>query len=562
MKVERVGVQNYRTLEDIAIEFSGYYTAISGKNNAGKTTLIKVLRETFKDHLRERFYFGRDEERSYREDKTQWVPGSPDIVFDYVVSIDKESDPGLFQFIEKFLEQSIPLSTILLRLRLSQNSKDEVACVCEVNDAPVSDFTSKEILQKLTSSNLAFVHDSAARDQAVYFGRGRFLHELIFSPGERKQVLEEQKRLQNKVKNISRAHKSELSELLGHLEDKYEVEFTIPDGMFTGTLPFAINLKDRNVDVPLDEWGSGTKNRTHIMMSILQAHRIRSKDDQNRITPFVMIEEPESFLHPSAQAEFGRVLRTLANDLKIQTIVTTHSPYMLCQENVTANVLLVRRQLRGKLKATERVALQEETWMEPFSEILGLDNSEFTAWKDILSTDKSCVLLVEGDLDKKYLEHIHSLEHPSLQLPAGIDIVTYEGKDALKNTILLKFIVEKFKRVFVTFDLDAKPELEKTMQQIGLKEGEDYLPIGANKPGKQCIEGLVPDRILSAVYGQNTDLVMQLTAQDSKERKSAKSSLKQKILAAFQAEKNISLDELKGFVPLFKGLSARMTLGK
>ena len=47
MKIDNVSVQNYRTLEDITIDFSGYYTAISGRNNAGKTTLIKVLRETF-----------------------------------------------------------------------------------------------------------------------------------------------------------------------------------------------------------------------------------------------------------------------------------------------------------------------------------------------------------------------------------------------------------------------------------------------------------------------------------------------------------------------------------
>jgi predicted ATP-dependent endonuclease of OLD family len=146
MKVESVSVQNYRTLEDIKIEFSGYYTAISGQNNAGKTTLIKVLRETFKDHLRDRFSFGRDEERTYQEDKTQWVSGNPDIVFDYVLAINKESDPGLFQFIEKFLEKSIPLSTLSLRIKLSQNSKDEVVCVCEVDGAPVGDFASKEIL--------------------------------------------------------------------------------------------------------------------------------------------------------------------------------------------------------------------------------------------------------------------------------------------------------------------------------------------------------------------------------------------------------------------------------
>lgn len=558
MKIDKVAVKNYRTLEDIEIEFKGFYTAISGQNNAGKTALIRVLRETFKDNLRENYFLARDEVVKYQEDKTQWVTGTPDILFDYLVSIEKGSDPGLFQFIEKFHEKPIPGSKIALRVKVSQNAKDEVACTCQVNGVALTDYASKEILQKLKSSNLAFVHDSAARGYPFLFGVGRFLHELIFSPTERKLLSEEQKRLQNKVKSISRAHKTELSELLGHLEDKYEIEFTIPDGMFTGTLPFAINLKDRNVDVPLDDWGSGTKNRTQIMMSMLQAYRIQSKDDQNRITPFVMIEEPESFLHPSAQAEFGRVLRKLANDLKIQTIVTTHSPYMLSQENIASNVLLVRHQHRGKLKATEVADLQEDRWMEPFSVILGLDNAEFKAWKEVLSNDNSCVLLVEGDIDRKYLEHIHSLNLQGLQLPEGLEIVPYEGKDALKNTILLKFIVEKFKGVFLTFDLDAKSELDKAMQQIGLKEGVDYLAIGINKPGKQCIEGLVPDRILSKVHAQNTDLVMQLTAQDSRDRKSAKSALKQKILFTFQAESGITADELKGFRGLFKSLSVRM----
>jgi ABC-type polar amino acid transport system ATPase subunit len=560
MKVEKVAVKNYRTLEDIEIEFKGYYTAISGQNNAGKTALIKVLRETFKDNLRERYYMDRDDVLNYQEDKTQWVNGNPDMVFDYFISIEKEPDTGLFQFVEKFHEKPIPEPKIALRITVSHNAKDELACTCQMNGVNFSDFASKEILQKLKSSNLAFVHDSAARGHAFFFGAGRFLHEFIFSPTERKQLSEEQKRLQNKVKSISRVHKTELSELLGHLEDKYEVEFTIPDGMFTGTLPFAINLKDRNVDVPLDDWGSGTKNRTYIMMSMLQAYRIQSKDDQNRITPFVMIEEPESFLHPSAQAEFGRVLRKLANDLKIQTIVTTHSPYMLSQENVTSNVLMVRHHHRGKLKATEIVDLQKDRWMEPFSVILGLDNFEFQPWKEVLGNDNNCVLLVEGDIDRKYLEHIHSLHLHGLQLPEGLEIVPYEGKDALKNTILLKFIIQKFKRVFLTFDLDAKSDLDKMMQQIGLKEGEDYLTIGIDKPGRQCIEGLLPERILSMVYSQNTDLVMQLTAQDAKDRKSAKSALKQKILSAFKAESSITADELKGFRNLFKSLVSRMDL--
>lgn len=560
MKLEKIHVTNFRTLENVEVNFHGYYTAVSGQNNAGKTSLIRAIRNTFRDNTSEIYYYRRRDGITYRDDKTQWIKGSADIVFDYYISVFSSDDPGLFLFIEKFIEEKIVGDTASLRIKVCHRSNDETECTGWVNSKELTNYASKEILQKLKSSNLAFMHDSAAAHSSPIFGPGgRHLHELMFTADELKQISTELQKVQSKIKQISKAHKIELSELLGHLEEKYEVDFAIPEGMFTGSIPFAVNLRDKNVDIPLNDWGSGTKNRTQIMMSILQATRIRSKTDENKVTPFIMIEEPESFLHPSAQAEFGRVLIDLANELKIQTIVTTHSPYMLCQQSVASNVLFGRKLVYSKTKQTEVVDVQQDNWMEPFSSILGLNNAEFLAWKDVILSGKQCVLLVEGRIDKSYFEHIHDLGLPGLMLPKGLDIVPYEGKDALKNSILLKFIVQKFKKVLVTFDLDAKPELEKIMEQIGLVEGENYLTIGATKPGKQCIEGLLPERILSEVYSQNTDLVMQLTSADGKDRKSAKSSLKQKSLMKFVADKSITKDELKGFIPIFRALGKLIT---
>lgn len=553
MRLSRVLVKNYRTLEDISVTFNGYYTAISGKNNAGKTSLIKCIRETFKDNLRE-FYYRPDLGVEYREDKTQWVAGTPDIVFEYELSVGSSDDPGLFLFAEKMVEEKLQGDQLCLVLRVIYRQKNETDCVAWVNGKELNSFTSKEILKKIQSSSLAFMHDSADRGMSYFGPRGRYLHELMFSKEELGQVSEEQKKLQKKIQSLSKVHKTELSDLLGHLEEKYEVEFTMPEGMFSGTVPFSINLKDKNVDVPLNDWGSGTKNRTQIMVSILQANRIRSRGEEGRITPFVIIEEPESFLHPSAQAEFGRVLMDLANELKIQTVVTTHSPYMLCQSNVSSNVLLDRPLVRGKSKQTVVVEVEEKNWMTPFSETLGLDNNEFSSWKDVLLNKNQCVLLVEGEIDKKYIEHIGSLGIEGFKVPDGLEILPYEGKDALKNTILLKFMVEKFKKVLITFDLDAKSELEKVMGQIGLKEGCNYIAVGVDKAGKQCIEGLLPERIISKVVSQNSDLVMQLTSQDGKERKSAKNALKSRYLAEFKADNSIGVDDIKAFSPIFKTL--------
>lgn len=555
LKISKVHVKNFRTLEDVTVQFNGYYTAISGQNNAGKTTLLRAIRHTFRDNSREVYFYRRRDEVAYRDDITQWTKKTEDIVFDYVLAVSPIEDSGLFQFIEKFNDKALLKQDAKLRVQVTHKSNEETLCQVWVNDKEFTNFAAKEVLQKLKSSNLAFMHDSANAFSPIFGNGGRHLHELTFTVDELKQISDELVKVQSKIKKISRAHKTELTELLGHLEEKYDVEFSLPEGMFTGSIPFSVNLRDKNVDIPLNDWGSGTKNRTHILMSILHASRIRTKPDENKITPVILIEEPESFLHPSAQAEFGRVLIDLANELKIQTIVTTHSPYMLCQKSIESNVLLGRKVSRGKSKATEVVEVHAENWMEPFGNILGLNNAEFGAWKDVLFSGKQCVLLVEGEIDKQYFEHINSLGFAELTLPKGIDIVPYEGKDALKNSILLKFIIDKFQRVLVTFDLDAKPELDRTMAQVGLAEGTGYLTVGMNKPGKQCIEGLLPDRVLAKVYGANADLVMALTSADGKERKSAKSSLKQKLLSEFKADKAISKEELKPFVPVFKALT-------
>ena len=93
------------------------------------------------------------------------------------------------------------------------------------------------------------------------------------------------------------------------------------------------------------------------------------------------------------------------------------------------------------------------------------------------------------------------------------------------------------------------------MAQVGLEEGKGFLAVGSSKPGKQCIEGLLPERVLSKVYSANTDLVTALTSAENKDRKWAKGSLKQKLLAEFKSDSTIVREDLKPFLPVFKALA-------
>ena len=290
-------------------------------------------------------------------------------------------------------------------------------------------------------------------------------------------------------------------------------------------------------------------------MSVLEAERIRkSKSAENRSTPVVIVEEPESFLHPSAQAEFGKVLNNLAKDFDIQIIATTHSPYMLNQSAPEANILLNRKVNRSKLKETERIPTTGDNWMLPFAENLGVATDDFIPWKKIVSTKSNRVILVEGELDVSYFDTLRTRFPTIYSLPSDIEIVSYSGKDALKNTQILNFMISRLDKVFITFDLDAKNDVCKPLESIGLKENTDFCSIGVSKPGKDCIEGLLPRSILGAVYSENVDVVSALSAADNKVRRQAKRDIKRACLEKFQSE-SISEKDLAAFKALITKIS-------
>lgn len=557
MKIDKLEIRNFRTLENVTLNFDGHFASISGKNNAGKTSVIKCIRSLFKAQEREFSFFDDEDSISYTTAKTQWADKDAAIEFSYSLSASKEADPGLYSFVKKIAEIDDLAENFTLEVKVKIKEKEEKEISVLVNGKNLEKYETGEIYQRLFSSNIVFLHNSTGGGNKIFHPSGsRSFHEMMLSKNEKEELKKEQERIRKKVKKFASEHRGELSGLLGKLEDKYEVELTVFEGLFRNSIPLAINLKDKGLEVPLDDWGAGTQNRTQIMMSILSASRVKKQsNDENRVTPIIIIEEPESFLHPSAQAEFGRVIRGLARELEIQIIITTHSPYMLCQEQPESNVLLDRKLFRNRLKETVVVDVSCDKWMEPFGEILGLNHESVEPWGDVVKASRDNAVLVEGPIDKEYLEYISSLGIKGFTIPEGVEVIAYGGKDALKNSIMLKFVIEKFNRVYITYDLDAKNELQKIMTQLSLENDDDHMAVGLNEAGKDCIEGLLPQNVLSNVYGSNTDTVMRLTSTDTKVRKSAKNELKTKLLEEFKRSKGVSTSDLKGFKTLFTNIT-------
>jgi putative ATP-dependent endonuclease of OLD family len=560
MRLMTLRAQNYRTLQDIELTFSKNYCTVSGRNNAGKSSVIRLLSSLFRGPVS--YPWRAAQSRfDYKEDKTQWVKASLPITIDYTLGLTKEEDPALISFVERIAEKSIDRASISLRISYTVTESDGLTVTVQIDDDTVDEKAAKEIEKRIKDSSLLFLYNSTTPHEEYYYAsRHRMLYEFVMSEEERKALYDAGKHVQRRLRRLAKDHTQGLSEILGRLSERFDVEVSPPENYTASSMPLGLSLKDRHVQVPLSDWGSGTQNRTQIFMAILQASRIKRTDSPTeKITPFVVVEEPESFLHPSAQAEFGRVLRLLSSELGIQIIATTHSPYMLNQEEPSSNVLLARKVKRKKAHETIVLDTSGDGWMAPFSDHLGLAPDEFKQWRGIFTSHKSKVLLVEGPTDEAYFSCLTSHSMSCEALDGDVEVAAYGGKDTLKNTLLVQFVLRKFDQVFVTYDLDADADIRSALHRLNLKEGRDFLALGVHQAGRECIEGLLPERTLSAVNGRETDLVMKLGSRDNSERRRAKDALKQKYLDEFKAHSDYTKDELREFGKAVKVINARFS---
>lgn len=533
MIIERVFAVNFRTLENISIQMHPFYCTLSGQNNAGKSAIVSIITH-FLQGEEQSFYLG-EEDFDFTRDRTQWVKDDFFTV-GLELKVGKHSDSELHFVLTKLAEIQFD-ENIKIQIEKTFKSQESEKIKCIVNGTELDTRTAGEILKKLKGPSSLVVHNSTKPSRRYLFAPS--LTELLdthISPEHQTKVSSAEESFRKAVERAARHSNDGLSELLGKLKDKYKVEFSLPSHDRSRHLPVNVMLTNKSVKVPLSNWGSGTQNRTRILISLLRANRILPSANEISDTPVFVLEEPESFLHPSAQAEFGILLEELAEERKIQIVATTHSPYMLNQRLPEANILLTRHNIRGVPRKTEKEETAGSNWMKPFAENLGIIPSEFEVWKSILTVPKSRVVLVEGEIDRKYFEHLKNSYTDLSSLMDGLDFVPYGGKDALRNTQLMKFVIARFSFCYVTYDLDADSEVTGFLTKIGLEKDRHFCAIG--REGLRCIEGLLPENIRQSVHARETALVDQISSSDTATKKSARSSLKAKYLEEFCSRKH------------------------
>lgn len=559
MRIQSVSIRNYKTIESLDISFPFSYTAISGKNDSGKTNLLRAIRAVLGTQRR----FGalrHADDVSIGADYPKWKSSDQEgtktktISISVTVQITESADAGLYNSIRNNLqlEQLEETFEMTVRRQYSLEVSGGTLSIL-IGKQSFDGLGAQEVLNKLRTQSV-LIYNSTENDDAP-FGTGieNILTEVSAEYAEVVETINNNVR--KSMAKIAKGEQARIENLLASANSEYRVGLSIPTFNFNSWY-YNITLGDGRIEVPLENWGAGTRNRTLILLTLFRARQIsESQVSASKLTPVVIIEEPESFLHPSAQAEFGRALQQLSEELNVQVIAATHSPYMLSMTKPEANILFERTVFHGRLRNTVQSETSGEHWMQPFGMALGIDNADFTPWKDAFFSNKQPVLLVEGPSDVAFFEFLKQEQHGTNSLRSEILIYSYGGYGNLCNGAILKFLNNFSQHFVLTFDLDCQEKLAKHLANALFVEGKEFFPIGINEAGKRNIEGLVPTSITAQVYGNNPDIVTQRISGTPTEQESASNTLKRLIFEAFLNSEMPLSEKSARFYPLISAIN-------
>ena len=206
--------------------------------------------------------------------------------------VSKKRDTGFFEFLIKQLSLDSPDEQLSLGITVvyrnePTNRNVEVECFGKKYNG----LDAQEVLKRLQTSHSIFFHNSTEVSSFLPFSSLIGGEVETVSSDNARAFSTIQKNINKGLAQVSRGHQREIEALLGKLEEKYRVSISTPKLDFS-SVPFNVTLGDKKIKIPLDDWGSGTKNRTLILFTLLQAKQLSESDPSAaKITPMIVIEE-------------------------------------------------------------------------------------------------------------------------------------------------------------------------------------------------------------------------------------------------------------------------------
>jgi predicted ATP-dependent endonuclease of OLD family len=233
---------------------------------------------------------------------------------------------------------------------------------------------------------------------------------------------------------------------------------------------FSVLFKDPETPHPVDADRMGSGIQSAVVISLLQAYRELHKE-----SAILLFEEPELFLHPHGRRHLYRLLCDLSGE-GTQVIYTTHSQDFVDLERLDAVRIVSKTAGTGTVVRCPTNAPISEDWRQRLKQI-----RQFSCPRNEVFFAES-VVLVEGTTELGAIPHLAQLMPTPLEFDRrNCSIIEAGGKDSMP--MFIKMMQALGKRVLVIYDTDsdktseddiATNERRNTAIHDALKGGGEY----------------------------------------------------------------------------------------
>lgn len=445
MQLTYFTVSNYRSITDAYKLDLKNMTILIGKNNEGKSNLIKALNlameiirfsGSVRRHMVPRqLYAWRDDFPVGLQKKTKLKKKSTEFRLDF-----KLNDEEISEFHEKVGSNINGDLSVYIEIK----QDDSLSITVPKRGKNATSLSSKiEKISQFICNSIALQYIPAIRSESDAYEVISNIIEAEFEQANDEEYIKAQEYIdkyrEQKLEELSNQIKEPLAVFMPsikavslHLEDRFSKK------RFLRNKNIEININD-GVLTSLSQKGDGVKSLT--TMAILSK--------TNAINRVIIIDEPEAHLHPEAIHYLKTVLFDLSKTN--QLIISTHNPIFVNRNSISSNILVENH------KATPADKL------ETIRKTLGVKLADNLVYSDY-------VIVVEGTSDKIVLARFMQEDEQLRNLLENniISIETISGVRNLKNKL---YSLEQFLcNYLVVLDLDdaGKNKAKEAQQYLNL----------------------------------------------------------------------------------------------
>ena len=481
-------------------------TLIVGKNNSGKTTVIKALEHllgkgTGFNYTDINMYYLAQLFNEYNESigTDNVVPAIPKIKFEITIGLEETSSDIISNLVPFMTIANAQNSELIIRAIYEPENIEEFGGRCEevvgvdqnayekyikllkvtpfklryfsADDEPVMNFQLKQLieLRSIKANNITSDHClSNAFNKIVKY---------------RASKLEQQSNVEDILESFNKSvteqlqteHTDSINESVGKIESSEHIKVHLSsDVSFDDMISKLVKYEyiDNGLYIPENQFGLGYTNLMMIIADLIEYMEKYPEDSFNSKINLIFIEEPETFMHPQMQENFIKsineaiitLLEGRNKNINSQLIISTHSSHILNSKVHSGGSFDYINYIISKEKESEVVCLKDGLVApnEPGEENKDKNKRDFEFLKKHIKYRVSelffsdAVIFVEGITEEVLLNY--HLDNDETLNKHYITVFNINGAHGLVYHNLIKAL--RIPTLIIT-DLDIKREKDE-----------------------------------------------------------------------------------------------------